>query len=205
VDSGRASRRAKIALANLYAIIAHSQERETGLATCEEARRILAALGALDLTDLTAASVYGDATDTQARIAVRLGRLDDARQLATLVGEMAEKVLARRPGDLQAMINRYYAANVLGQVAATRNQYVEAEAHFKQAVEASKNYVLFNPADNLGWRSWSGGEVDLGNVMAQQGRLTEAMQQSVSRRRTKGIRATRPAPISGSWMLGVPS
>ncbi|MBP7481594.1 MAG: hypothetical protein KA788_03580 [Lacunisphaera sp.] len=177
VDSGRASRRAKIALANLYAIIAHSQERETGLATCEEARRILAALGALDLTDLTAASVYGDATDTQARIAVRLGRLDDARQLATLVGEMAEKVLARRPGDLQAMINRYYAANVLGQVAATRNQYVEAEAHFKQAVEASKNYVLFNPADNLGWRSWSGGEVDLGNVMAQQGRLTEAMQQ----------------------------
>lgn len=177
VESGRAGRTAKLALANLYAMLAHTQKRETGLQTCETARRILAEIGAKDLTDLTAASVYGDVTDTQARIAVRLGRHEDARQLATIVGEVAEKVLERRPGDLQAMINRYYSAEVRGQVAATRNQYAEAEALFRQAAESAKNYVLFNPADNLGWGAWNGSEVNAGNVLHQQGRVAGALAQ----------------------------
>jgi len=194
VESGRAGRTAKLALANLYAMLAHTQERETGLKTCETARRILTEIGAKDLSDLTAASVYGDVTDTQARIAMRLGRLEDAKQLATIVGEMAEKVLERRPGDLQAMINRYYSASVRGLVAATRNQYAEAEVLYKQAAESAKNYVLFNPADNLGWGAWNGSEVDAGNVMQQQGRVARALEQY----RTAAAREKDPRNKTGS-------
>jgi hypothetical protein len=194
VESGRASRTAKLALANLYAILAHSQDRQVGLATCETARRILAGMGALDMTDLTAASIYGDVTDTQARIAIRLGRLDDAEQLARTVGEVAEKVLERRPGDLQAMINRGYAANVLGMVAASRNRYAEAEACYRQAEEAGRNYVLFNPADVLGWRGWNGSSLDVGNVFQQQGRLADALGQF----RAAAARERDPRNKSGS-------
>lgn len=177
VQSGRASRTAKLALANSYAILAHSQDPIVGLQTCETARKILTDMGALDLTDLTATSIYGDVTDTQARIAQRLGRLDDAEKLATIVGEVAEKVLEHRPGDLQAMINRGYSANVRGTVALTRNRYDEAEAHFLRSVEAGKNYVLFNPADTLGWRGWNGSNLDVGAALFQQGLIAGAMQQ----------------------------
>jgi tetratricopeptide (TPR) repeat protein len=194
VESGRAGRTAKLALANLYAMLAHTQERETGLKTCETARKILTDIGAKDLTDLTAASVYGDVTDTQARIALRLGRLEDSKQLSTIVGEMAEKVLEHRPGDLQAMINRYYSAEMRGQVAATRNQYGEAEVLYKQAAESARNYVLFNPADNLGWGAWNGSNVAAGNVLLQQGRLAGALEQY----RTVTAREKDPRNKTGS-------
>jgi tetratricopeptide (TPR) repeat protein len=177
VASGRANRTAKLTLADLLSILAHSQQREVGMASCEEARKILADLGATDLRDLTAASAYGDATDTQARLAMRLGRLEESERLATLVGETAEKVLQQRPGDLRAMVNRYYSANVLGEIATTRHQYEAARAHYARSEEAAKNYSLFNPADNLAWRSWNQANLDIGEMLAEQGNLAEALDQ----------------------------
>ncbi len=56
---------------------------------CEEARKILAGLGALDLTDLSAASAYGDVSDSEARHALVLGRLDDAERLEQEVYKLA--------------------------------------------------------------------------------------------------------------------
>ena len=177
VASGRASRAAKLALGEILAILPHLQKREVGLETAEESRKILADLGALDLSDLAAASAYGDATDTQARIAFQLGQLDEARRLATIVGEIAEKVLERRPGDLQAMINRFYSANVLGYVALYRHQFAEAEARFTTELEAAKYYALFNPAASLAWRNWNQGNTDLGDTMLAQGRVADALRQ----------------------------
>jgi hypothetical protein len=177
VASGRASRTAKLTLADLLSILAHSQDREVGVTTCVEARKILADLGALDLSDLTAASAYGDATDTQARLEWRLGRLEESERLATLVGETAEKVLQQRPGDLRAMVNRYYSADVLGQIANSRHQYEAARVHYARAAEAAKNYSLFNPADNLAWRSWGLSIINVGDMLAEQGHLAEALDQ----------------------------
>ena len=175
VAAGHASRTAKLALADTLSLLAHTQKAEVGLATCEESRKILADLGALDLTDLTAASAYGDVTDTQARIAMRLRRMDDAKRLATIVGDIAERVLDRRPGDLRAMMNRYYSANVLGRVAFERHQLAEAETIYTKAEEAARNYTLFNPADNLAWRTWSGSSADIAGAVFEQGRVTESL------------------------------
>jgi tetratricopeptide (TPR) repeat protein len=175
VKAGRASRSAKLAYADILSILAHSQDRVVGLATCEESRKILADLGALDLTDLTAASAYGDVTDTQARLSEQLGRYDEAQRLAEQVGDIAEKVLERRPGDLRAMINRYYSANVLGNVAYDRNQFPEAETHYTKSEEAARNYALFNPADNLAWRNWNQSNLDIGETLAEQGQVAEAL------------------------------
>jgi len=179
VASGRASRAAKLALGQVLGILPHLQRDngEQALATCEEGRKILADMGALDLSDLAAASAYGDATDTQARVALRLGRKDEAQRLAVIVGEMAEKVLERRPGDLQAMINRTYSASVLGDIAFARYEIAQAEANYRRSMEAAKNYALFNPADNLAWRDWSGSYVNLGDTLAEQGKMTEALAQ----------------------------
>lgn len=176
VASGRATRSARLALGDLLQFLAHGQKPEEGFATCEESRKILAGLGALDLSDLTAASIYGDVTDSQSRMAQRLGRIDEAERLAREVSDISEKVLAQRPGDLRAMRNRYFAANMLGQVAADRFAFAQAEAHYLKAAEAARNYTLFNPSDSTGWRNLGNSDVDLADVQLNQGRISESLQ-----------------------------
>ncbi len=175
VASGRASRSAKLALADVLMILPHMQPGEQALVTSEESRKILADMGATDLSDLTAASAYADATDTQARVALRLGRLDEAERLATIVGDISAKVLEHRPSDLRAMVDRFYSANVLGSIALDRHQFETAQVHFEQATEAARSYALFNPSDILAWRNWNSGDRDQADVLFLQGRVGDAL------------------------------
>jgi tetratricopeptide (TPR) repeat protein len=176
VASGRATRSVKLSFGDMLQYLAHSEpQAEDGIADCEESRKILAEMGALDMTDLTAASIYGDVTDTESRMAQRLGRLDEAEKLSAIVSATTEKVLALRPGDLRAMMNRYYAANLQGIVAENRHDLVKAAACFAQEEEAGRYYVRFNPADQGGWSNLATSLQDSAKVYEAQGRVTDAL------------------------------
>jgi len=176
VETGRATRTARLALADDLQYLAHAQPNPAdGVVLCEESRQILAAMGALDLTDLTAASIYGDVTDSQSRMVQRLGQTDEAESLAGIVSEIAQKVLAVRPGDLRAMKNRFNAADMLAQVAWDRHDLDQAEANYEKALAAAGSYVQFNPADSEGWRSLASGGTSLADTYREQGRLSAAL------------------------------
>ena len=178
ITSGRATRTAKLVQADLLQFLAHAQrDSANGIPLCEESRKILVEMGALDLSDLTAGSIYGDVTDTQSRMAQDLGLTDEAERLAKIVVDMADKVLAQRPGDLRAMKNRYYAANMLGTVARDRHDYADAEAHALESVEAAHYYTLFNPADAVGWRNLISSNTETANLYLDQGRLADGLRQ----------------------------
>jgi hypothetical protein len=173
--SGRASRVAKLTQADLLQYLAHAQlDPAVGETMCEESRKILVEMGALDLSDLSAASIYGDVTDSQSRMAQRQGKTDEAERLSQIVVTMAAKVLGQRPGDLRAMENRYYAANMLATVAENRHDLAKAEASFAQASDAARNYTLFNPADSTGWNNLITSGRDLARTYLEQGRLADA-------------------------------
>lgn len=174
VASGRASRSAKIALAEILNHYSHTLDREPGIAACEEARAILDQLGARDLTDLMAASIYGDVTDSQSRFAVALGRFEEAEALAQIVSDLAEKVLVQRPGDLRAMQNRFYSANVRSGVASERGDFATAGVHAQEAYTAAQNYTFFNPADSLGWQMLGATGNDVARNLFDQGRIADA-------------------------------
>jgi len=174
VAAGRASRTAKLTLADLLQYLAHAEANPAeGVKLCEEARAILAGMGALDGTDLTAASIYGDVTDTQSRMVIQLGQVDEAERLAKSVVEIAEKVLEQRPADLRAMQIRYYGANMLGNVALDRNDLAKAETYNAKAVEAARTYTYFNPAESDGWNLLTQSGRDLASTYIEQGRLAE--------------------------------
>ncbi|HQR49537.1 MAG TPA: hypothetical protein PL152_09380, partial [Steroidobacteraceae bacterium] len=129
-----ATRRVKITYADTLNFLSHSRDKkEEGIADCEEARKLLTGLGALDLTDLDATSAYADVTDSEARHAMSLGRLDQAARLEQDVYELAEKALARRPGDLREMNNRYFAADMIGRLASSRQDYPETVRQYQTA------------------------------------------------------------------------
>jgi hypothetical protein len=176
VANGRATRSARLALGDILQYLAHSEPRaEDAIVECEESRKILAGMGALDLSDLTAASIYGDVTDSQSRMAKRLGRLGDAEKLAVIVHDIAEKVLEQRPGDLRAMKNRYFSANMMASVAASRHDLAKAEKDFVLSEDAALYYTRFNPADSLGWNILGTALGDVAQTWMDQGRVTEAM------------------------------
>lgn len=175
VKSGRADRATRLLYAeslNYYA--SGSRDRDKAVAVCEEARAVLAQMGALDLTDLTAASIYGDVTDTQSRAVSGLGDYAESRRLSTLVGELAQKVLDRRPGDLRAMENRFYASDVLGQAAMGERRFDEALKYHRAATEAARSFTLFNPSSQIAWRGWAASLLDTADVLNQKGQISAA-------------------------------
>ena len=150
-----ASRRVRQLYAGDLDYLSHTQPLETGVTTCDEARKVLVGLGAMDLSDLDAASEYADTADSEARHLTALGRIEQAQQLELQVSEIAEKVLTHRPGDLHAMADRAWAAGLLGNLAARRHDMTAAAEFAQRAIQAGEDEVRFNPADLGAWWRWT--------------------------------------------------
>jgi tetratricopeptide (TPR) repeat protein len=173
--SAEGSREAKIVYADILNHMSHAQPQDQAVDTCEEARGILVGVGARDLTDLTAASVYADTADSQARHSLDLGRLEDAERLEREVYEIAEAVLARRPGDLRSMKNRALAADLLGRIAMRRGDFATALDFATRSEQASDDIVRFNPGDVGSWVYLARAVNRTAAVLYEQGRLREAL------------------------------
>ncbi|MBS0556185.1 MAG: hypothetical protein JSR27_02095 [Proteobacteria bacterium] len=131
--------------------LSHTQPDAQGVETCEEARKVLAGIGALDLSDLNATSSYADTADSEARNLVALGKLDAAQKLEEQVYDLAEKVLTQRPSDLHSLLNRMLAAGLLSQIAARRFDDATAIQYAKRAVQAGEDWVRFDPSNMEAW------------------------------------------------------
>ncbi|NJD33112.1 MAG: hypothetical protein FIB04_14635 [Gammaproteobacteria bacterium] len=169
----------KITYADILNHLSHSQKNmEQGVAMCDEARTLLEGIGALDLSNLTATGVYADTADSEARHALDLGRLEDADKLERQVYDLAEKVLARRPGDLRSMKNRALAANLLGEIAAARHDQVAAAQYAERATQAGEDAVRFNPSDLGTWQYWVMGRGQVAQRMFARGEVSAAIDEA---------------------------
>jgi tetratricopeptide (TPR) repeat protein len=137
---------------------------------------MVAGMGALDLSDLGAASIYADATDSQSRHTLALGRVDEAMALSQIVYDMVEQVLARRPGDLRALQNRFYAADTLSVLARRRFDLDGALDFGVRTERAGEDLVRFNPSSLTAWTSWAFGKQRVAFALDIQGRVNDAIE-----------------------------
>jgi hypothetical protein len=171
------SRQVKLTYADTLNYLSHARaKKEDAVATCEEARKVLAGMGALDLSDLSAASIYADTSDSEARHAMALGRLDEAERLEQEVYAIAEKVLAQRPGDLRSMQNRALAADLMGRLAARRHDFSAAADLAARSARAAEDNVRFNPSDLNAWNYLVRGREQVADVLFEQGRVAESIE-----------------------------
>ncbi|WP_159017245.1 hypothetical protein [Cognatiluteimonas profundi] len=170
-----ASRRVRQLYADTLNVLSHAQPLETAVATCDEARKILVGLGALDLSDLAAASSYADTADSQARHLTSLGRLTEARALEEQVYDLADKILARRPGDLHSLADRSWAAQLLGELAQRQHDDVTAADFANKTVQAGEDEVRFNPSDLSAWQRWSTGLRQTADLQFERGEVRRAI------------------------------
>ena len=171
-----ASRQAKLLYADILNYYSHQQPKEQGIASCEESRKILAAMGAKDLSDLTAASIYADTADSQARHSMVLGRNEDAERLEREVYDIADGVLAKRPGDIRSMKNRALAANLLGDISMDRHDLETAMRYAERSEQAGEDLVRFNPSDLSSWEHWIRGRDQISDILYEQGHVNSAIE-----------------------------
>jgi hypothetical protein len=176
VEKGDASRQVRLTYADTLNIFSHTQPKEAAVATCEEARKVLAGSGSVDLSDLNAASSYADIMDSEARHLTALGRLDEAQKLEHEVYDLTEKVLVQRPSDLHSLENRFFAANQLATLADRRYDDATAADFADRAARAGEDYVRFNPADLQTWSWWSIGRAQVADLQFERGEVQKAME-----------------------------
>ncbi len=176
VNEPGASRQVRLVYADTLNFLSHQRvDKEQGVADCEEARAILVKMGARDLTDLGAASIYADTSDSQARHAAVLGRIDEAEALGREVYEIAEKVLVQRPGDLRSMHNLALAPGFLSSIATRRHDYAGAVEYAVKSEQASESFVRFNPSNLTAWGMWVSSKEGLVDAQFDQGRVAAAL------------------------------
>ncbi len=197
------SRHVKITYADILNNQSHSMpSKENAVAACEEARKILAGLGALDLSDLTATSVYADTADSQSRHLMALRRFDDAERLEREVYDLTEKALAKRPGDLRSMKNRWFAAELLGRVAIVKHDYAAAARYAARSDKAGEDLVRFNPSDLTTWGLWVSGRELVADILMQQGRVDgaiEVLRSTVALAKDPRLPSSLGPILSGVW------
>ena len=201
--SPECSRRVKLEYARLLNLLSITQPPEQGVDTCEEALRILAGLGAMDLSDLTAASFWADTADSQAREALAIGRLDDAEGREKQALALAERVVARRPRDLKARMDLTYAPYTLTLIEASRFHEAAALQFATQCMRATELYLQINPSDVEALTMLARSDYSIAALLFRQGRVAEALQQARRAAQTGGERGSTGdfAPLT-AWNGG---
>jgi len=179
--------------------LSHGLAPEQGVAMCEEALHVLAGLGALELSDLSAAAAWADVADSEAREALDLGRLDDAERLEKQVGSVATGVLAKRPGELRAMVDLFYSPNMLSTIEEKRFHDTTALKLAIQARQAAGDYVRFNPSDTTGWFSLLSADFAIVDLLARLGRISEALEVARNSMQLVGDHNNLPLPPAIVW------
>ena len=158
---------------------AQTVSRET-IAPIEEARKILADVGALDLSDLGAAAMHAYLTSTLAQYATAFGGFsrdadDEAERYNRETMELADRVLAKRPGDHTTLIARIRAQFYLGEVENGRGNLPAALELSLAAERGCEEYLRLNPSVVDMWNSLVSVRLRSGELLAQQGRIAEAL------------------------------
>ncbi|MGA9852104.1 MAG: hypothetical protein WBR15_04170 [Gammaproteobacteria bacterium] len=175
VNGANPSRQVRQLYADTLNIICLNQPPQQALATCDEALKILDGLGAQDLSDLNAAASWADTADTKSGELQALGSNAEALKLEQQVFAMTEKVLARRPGDLHALEDRFFAANRLALLASNRHDATAAMGYANQSVQAAQDWVRFDPSSIDAWSRWAQALAEVSGLQYERGEIAHAI------------------------------
>ncbi len=175
VESGDARPQTRLLYASVLNDLSHTQPPKQAVQTCNTALAVLKGLGALDLGNLDATSLYADVADSQARRLMSLGRLDDGERIERTSYTLANRLLHHRPGDLHALMDRIQSAQLLAQFASRRHDSDAALKFARRAVRSAEEEVHFNPSSVDAWADLTSALDQLARIQADRGDISEAI------------------------------
>ena len=176
------SRRIKLQYADLLAEhLCFAEPPQQGVESCREALSVLAELGVWDVSnsDPSAASAWADAADSEARMLISLGRLDEAGRLEKQVLSLAQRVLVARPGDLEARRDLIWAPDGMSLVEAMHFHDVAALDLARQSLRAARDYLQYNPSDHTWGRlGLVESQCVISTLLFREGQVSEGLRQA---------------------------
>ncbi len=169
-----ASPQMRLRFARILSGLPHVFENQgEGTPRLEEARAILVQMGALDLSNLSAASSY-------ANVLVELGKIaknGETRVARTKEGlAVAVKVIAQRPGDLGAVRIRAVALGQLADAARRRYDEVERLNLLQQADRAYEHLVRLDPGRISFRDDLMQARINVALALSSRGRIADAVE-----------------------------
>lgn len=155
-----------------------TQNPDEAIRDCEEARKIFRELGAVDVTDLNLTACYCVTNDNLAQVYLAQGRLDEADELENECSALADRMLAKRPGDLEALEIRWAGDWTKSEIAERRFQTARALQLAESAMQRAKEFAKF---DQEGAASMVGRwlvRFRLSDLYWKTGRLSESLRTS---------------------------
>jgi hypothetical protein len=177
-----ASAPASVSLAYADALIRQGWEQSAtapaqAIKSFEEAKQVTAALGALTLANVFAATDHADADGFSSAALTSLGRLDEGTSAARSGAELARRVLVQRPGNRQALHAQEMSLSYLMAIPVTRLDPETAVQLGPQLLEASRVQLGLDPDntvalsnqgvayENLAIADWRAGQLRQGALV----------------------------------------
>jgi tetratricopeptide (TPR) repeat protein len=176
VISGEGTRAIKFSYVRTLNYLSHDQTAEQGVATCDEALRVLAGMGRLDGSDVGVAAAWVDVADSQAREMISLGRLDEAERSEREGLKLTQTILAQNPGDFRARRDLDYTTDLLGLIEASRFHDAAAADWFAQNRKACEDVVHLNPSEGVAWGSLARSHFVISCLQFRNGRVADALE-----------------------------
>jgi tetratricopeptide (TPR) repeat protein len=178
-DAPNASVSARLALgrvATRYGLQqSNSNRSEEAVATLELAKQAFTGIGGFDLSNLSAAAGYAEATAWQVGALGELGRRDEAFHVGAEGDAVAAKLLERRPGHMAALRSRQLIGDFLSQLAVNEMRLREAIALHAVAEAAGTELTRLDPSNSRAWNNLSAGRGGMGQAYLGLGRPRDAV------------------------------
>jgi tetratricopeptide (TPR) repeat protein len=187
-----AARRAYAEVLNMHGFLqGRNNENEAAIATLEEARRALASIDQLRMTDLSAAAAYAEATSWQVQSLISLGRGDEAQRAGKEGLAVAAQVLEKRPGHMQALRAQGLITSPLVSLLTEEMRLAEALALSELTLRTWQEFVRLDPGNTIAWNNLGVVRVNRNDTLQAMGRMTEAADNLRA-----GVNASANAPAS---------
>jgi serine/threonine protein kinase len=202
VTSGTTSRRTRLQYAFILGWVSHAQPAaEQSVLTCDEALQLLAAMGALDLSDPEAAILWADTADSKARHLFALGRFEEAAALEHRGLDLATRTTAQDPSNLASRRALWFATELLGLIDARNNREATALEWFRKSEQFAADYLRLNPSDSKGSHYEAVNAYCIAALLLRRGEVRKALE--TARTGARRASATRLAEHAwgGLWTL----
>ena len=151
-----------------------SGQEELGVKSLEAAREAFRGIDGLQLTDLSAAAGYTEASAWEMEALGRLGRLEEASRVGAEAVSVATQVLQQRPSHMGALRARGLINSNLAQIEGEALRLKKALPFEEAAIRDWDDFVKLDPGNSIAWNNFASTHLGAAALLIGLGRLDEA-------------------------------
>jgi len=144
------------------------------IATLDRARAFQRGIAGDAMDDMAAAAAYAESTAWQVQANLQAARTEESQVAAAEVARITERILAQRPGHMQALRAQALATSPLAQALRDEMRLAEALAMADATIRSWREFVRMDRTNAISWSNLSVGHMVRASILDSMGRLGDS-------------------------------